>query len=292
MKGLLSTKFTDASLIGNKQINKEYIMTNIEFFKQQVKNLFKDYNTRVYNENEGFYEYSPRFFNDIDEILDIFHIGEEDSFTLMNAQHIIARLSGFYKWSELINASEPALELGRLLLINRIDYQMKQGYFTNLVESMIVADWKIYEKENLKDLDDESKLEVFKKVFLENESVKKNKRPKIRFNFKDAVNPQDMLKKIMREKNLSAEKAITSSITQKNCIRIIETGYASVALQMWGHADPYSEKEKLDNTIVEFKLSKDKERLVNLIMEKEDVSFDQAILYFMLFTLESLGYHI
>ena len=61
---------------------------------------------------------------------------------------------------------------------------------------------------------------------------------------------------------------------------------------MWGHADPYSEKEKLDNTIVEFKLSKDKERLVNLIMEKEDVSFDQAILYFMLFTLESLGYHI
>ena len=292
MKGLLSTKFTDASLIGNKQINKEYIMTNIEFFKQQAKNLFKDYNTRVYNENEGFYEYSPRFFNDIDEILDIFHIGEEDSFTLMNAQHIIARLSGFYKWSELINASEPALELGRLLLINRIDYQMKQGYFTNLVESMIVADWKIYEQENLKDLDDESKLEVFKKVFLEKESAKNNKRPKIRFNFKDAVNPQDMLKKIMREKNLSAEKAITSSITQKNCIRIIETGYASVALQMWGHADPYSEKEKLDNTIVEFKLSKDKERLVNLIMEKEDVSFDQAILYFMLFTLESLGYHI
>ena len=53
MKGLLSTKFTDASLIGNKQINKEYIMTNIEFFKQQAKNLFKDYNTRVYNENEG-----------------------------------------------------------------------------------------------------------------------------------------------------------------------------------------------------------------------------------------------
>ncbi len=292
MKGLLSTKFTDASLIGNKQINKEYIMTNIEFFKQQAKNLFKDYNTRVYNENEGLYEYSPRFFNDIDEILDNFHIGEEDPFTLMNAQHIIARLSGFYKWNELINASEPALELGRLLLINRIDYQMKQGYFTNLVESMIVADWKIYEKENLKDLDDESKLEVFKKVFLENESVKKNKRPKIRFNFKDAVNPQDMLKKIMREKNLSAEKAITSSITQKNCIRIIETDYADVALQMWGHADPYAEKEKLDNTIVEFKLSKDKERLVNLIMEKEDVSFDQAILYFMLFTLESLGYHI
>lgn len=267
-------------------------MTNIEFYKQQAKNFFKDYNTRVYNENEGFYEYSPRFFNDIDEILDNFNIGEEDSFTLMNAQHIIARLSGFYKWNELINASEAALELGKLLLSNRQDYQEKQGYFTNLVESMIVADWKLYEQENLKDFDDESKLEIFKKVFLEDNSTKSNKRPVIKFNFKGSVNPQDMLKKIMREKNLSAEKAITSSITQKNCIRIIETGYASIALQMWGHADPEAEKEKLDDPIVEFKLSKEKERLVNLIMEKEDVSFDQAILYFMLFTLESLGYHI
>lgn len=267
-------------------------MKNIDFFKQQAKNLFKDYKTRVYNENEGFYEYSPRFFNDIEEILANFEIGDEDSFTLMNAQHIIARLSGFYKWSELINASEPALELGKLLLINRQAYQEKQGFFTNMVESMIVTDWKSYEKEYLKDFDDESKLEVFKKVFLEDNPTKSKKRPKISFNFKDAVNPQDMLKKIMQAKNLSAEKAITSSITQKNCIRIIETGYAGIALSLWGHADPYAEKEKLDDPIVEFKLSKDKERLVALIMEKEDVSFEIAILYFLLFTLESLGYHI
>ena len=61
---------------------------------------------------------------------------------------------------------------------------------------------------------------------------------------------------------------------------------------MWGHADPDGEREKLDNHVVEFKLSKDKERLVGLIMDKENVSFEVAILYFMLFTLESLGYHI
>lgn len=267
-------------------------MTNIDFFKQQSKNFLKDYKTRVYDENEGFYEYSPRFFNDIEDILDKFHIGEEDSLTLMNAQHIIARLSGFYKWNELINASESALELGKLLLTNREEYQARQGYFTNMVESMIVADWKMYENEHLKDFDDEEKLEVFKKVFLEDKPIKRNKSPKIKFNFKEAVDPQDMLKKIMREKNLSADKAITSSITQKNCIRIIETGYASVALQMWGHADPEEEKEKLDDPIVEFKLSKEKERLVGLIMEKEQVPLHIAILYFMLFALEALGYHI
>lgn len=251
-------------------------MTNIEFFKQQAKNLFKDYNTRVYNEDEGLYEYSPRFFDDIDDIIMNFDIDEEGSFTLMNAQHVISRLAGFYKWAELIKASEPTLELGKLLLTNRKAYQERQGYFTNMVESMIVADWKDYEQEYIKDLDDESKLEVFKKVFLGEEPIKNNKRAKITLNFKDATNPQDMLKKIMREKNFSSEKAILSSITQKNCIRIIETGWASMALQLWGHADPEGAREKLDNPIVEFKLSKDKERLVSLIMEKEKVPFDQA----------------
>ncbi|MBP3619462.1 MAG: hypothetical protein J6J24_02245 [Clostridia bacterium] len=267
-------------------------MTNIEFFKQQSKNLFKDYNTRVYNENEGFYEYFPRFFNDIEDILYNFHIGEDSPFTLMNAQHIIARLSGFYKWNELITASESALELGRLLLINREDYEEKQGYFTNIVESMIVADWKFYEQEYLKDFDDESKLEVFKRVFLEKQSTSHYNRPAIKINFKDAIDPQDMLVKIMKKKNLSSAKAILSSITQKNCIRIIETGYIGAALQMWRHDNPNAEREKLENPIVEIKLSKDKERLVNLIMEKEGVSFRVAILYFMLVNLESLGYHI
>lgn len=266
-------------------------MTNIDFFKQQSKNLFKDYNTRMYNEHEGLYEYFPRFFTDIEDIIDSFDICEEDPFTLMNAQHIISRLAGFYKWTELIKASEAALELGKLLLVNRKAYQEKQGFFTNMVESIIVADWKTYEEENLKGFTDEAKLEIFKIVFLEETSTK-NKKPKIVLNFSNAINPQDMLRKIMREKNLSPEKAILSSITQKNCIRIIEVGYASIALQLWGHANFEGEKEKLDNPIVEIKLSQSKERLVRLVMEKEKVSFEKAILYFMLFTLESLGYHI
>ena len=94
-------------------------MANVDFFKQQAKNLLKDYNSRVFNDEVGFYEYSPRFFRDIDFIVDIFGVNEDGSFTLMNAQHIVARLSGFYKWNELIKASEPILEIGRLLLTNR-----------------------------------------------------------------------------------------------------------------------------------------------------------------------------
>ena len=150
----------------------------------------------------------------------------------------------------------------------------------------------MYEEANLKGFDDESKLEVFKMVFLDEGNNKKQNNSKSFIDFAKDRNAQDMLTKLMRDKNLPPDKAILSSITQTNCLRIIETGYAKVALPFWGHANPYKEKEKLDNPRVEFKLNKAKERLVALIMQKEDVEFKEAIQYFMLFALEGLGYHI
>ncbi len=269
-------------------------MDNIDFFKLQAKNFLKDFETRHYNEAEGIYEYMPRFFSDIDKIAMHFEIEEDESFSLMNAHHIIARLSGFKKWNELIQASESALELGKLLLTNRQSYEQSLGFFTNMYkDSMIVDDWKHYEEENLKDVDDEAKLEIFKKVFLEEYKPTRTKQnPVITFNFENDENAQDMLVKIMKHTKLTPDKAILSTITQKNCIRIIETGYSGIALSLWGHDNPYREWEKLDDKIVKFKLSKDKERLVNIIMEKEKVNFPTAVLYFMLHALESFGYHI
>lgn len=267
-------------------------MANVEFFKQQSKNLLKDYNSRVYNEEEGLYEYSPRYFHDIGFIIDAFDVNEDGSFTLMNAQHIVARLSGFYKWTELIKASESILEIGKLLLTNREAYQKKQGLFTNLVESLIVADWKSYESQYLEDFDDDAKLEAFKKVFLEQDVLEERKSPIITIDFSDDIDAQDMLKKIMKGKNLSPEKAILSSITQKNCVSILSTGWAGIAVSLWGHADPDDEREELENPLIEVKLNKDKAHLLEIVMEKENVSVSEAILYFMIFTLDSLGYHI
>ena len=257
-------------------------MANIEFFKQQSKNFMKDYKTRAFNEAEGFYEYSPRHFQDIDELLYDFGFKDDKSFTLMNAQHIIARLSGFYKWNELIQASEAALEIGKLLLINRHHSQ-----WVNIVE-----DWKMYEFQNLQGFDDDAKLEVFKMVFLGQNMPKKRKAPVITVDFTEETDAQDMLSKIMKKKNLTPDKALLSTITQKNCVTILATGWAGMAVSLWGHADPDGEREKLEDPIVKIKLSKDKERLISIVMEKENVSFGEALLYFMIFTLESLGYHI
>ncbi len=267
-------------------------MTNVEFFKQQSKNFLKDYKTKTYNSEEDFYEYNPRYFHDIETIIDAFNIDEDGSFTLMNAQHVVARLSGFYKWTELINASEPILEIGKLLLTNRESYQQKRGFFTNMVESLIVEDWKSYENQYLQGFDDEEKLEIFKKVILEEGVPQKSKVPVITIDFSDEIDAQDMLSKIMKKKNLTSEKALLSTITQKNCVTILATSWADIAVSMWGHADPEAEREKLEDPIIKIKLSKDKERLVHIVMEKENVSFGEALLYFMIFTLESLGYHI
>ena len=133
-------------------------MANVEFFKQQSKNFLKDYKTRVFNEDEGFYDYSPRYFQDIDELLYDFGFREDDSFSLMNAQHIVASLAGFHKWNDLIKASEPMLEIGKLLLMNRAAYQEREG-------GHIVDDWQWYQFKHLKSFDDNSKLEIFKMVF-------------------------------------------------------------------------------------------------------------------------------
>lgn len=93
-------------------------MTHIDFFKIQAKNLLKDFKTRIYNEKDELYEYSPKHF-DISGIFfyfDYYDDKKDFTFTLMNAQHLIAKMVGYEKWDNLIHASEPAQELAELLL--------------------------------------------------------------------------------------------------------------------------------------------------------------------------------
>ena len=95
-------------------------MNHTEYFKLQAKNLLKDYKTRVFCPKDGIYEYNPKFF----DITGIFHnldLNDDKSdfkFTLMNAQHVIAKLAGFPKWDDLLNANPSELELAHLLYDN------------------------------------------------------------------------------------------------------------------------------------------------------------------------------
>ncbi|MDQ6530534.1 hypothetical protein [Flavobacterium sp. LHD-85] len=132
-------------------------METIEYFKLQSKNLYKDFKTQkpYFDADYGreIYQYTPKYF-DIDALILDFDI-DEDNFTLMKAQHYIANLAGFIKWTEMQDASSSALKLSELLFRN--------------MHKISVMEWDIYisaqQRENGFAFDDDLKLDIFETVF-------------------------------------------------------------------------------------------------------------------------------
>jgi len=137
-------------------------MKHIEYFKLQAKNLFRDYQTKTpyIDEVHGFssYKYNPKYFDIFGIIVD--YDLDENNFTLMKAQHVIALMSGFEKWADLLRASEEKLELGKLLL----EYRDNETIIDDL-------DWHVGAIENANGivLDDAARLAVFKHFYLNSE---------------------------------------------------------------------------------------------------------------------------
>jgi hypothetical protein len=134
-------------------------MNTIDYFKLQAKNLHKDFKTKstvLDKTTTAFlYDYTPKYF-DIEMIISEFGIDEEN-FSLMNAQHVIAKIANFDKWAELLKASTAELELAKLLY----DHQNK----------IDLIGWNIYiadaQSMNETKLDTEIQVEIFKQVVIE-----------------------------------------------------------------------------------------------------------------------------
>jgi hypothetical protein len=133
-------------------------MTPIVYLKLQAKNLFRDYKTRTsfINKADGnsYYKYEPKYF-DVDSIL-LDYDWNEENFSLMKAQHTIALMAGFRKWADLSKASKVELELAKLLFDNQ--------------DKINAEEWGMYivdaERQNNTTFDPESRLEIFKQVFV------------------------------------------------------------------------------------------------------------------------------
>lgn len=101
------------------------------------------------------YEYKPKYF-DIDRIVLEYDLDEEN-FSPMNAQHVIAVMVGFRKWTDLVKASDAELELAKLLFDNQ--------------HKIYIDDWQDYiaEAEDMNGIsfDPEDRLEIFKQVFVD-----------------------------------------------------------------------------------------------------------------------------
>lgn len=131
-------------------------MKTIDYFKLQAKNLFKDFKTQkpVFDEgiNDYLNQYTPKYF-DIDKIVLDFDI-DEDKFSLMNAQHIIANLAGFEKWGTILKSSSKELELSKMLFDNQ-----------HMVDVVSWSDYIAYAEEmNQVKFNTETKLEIFKEA--------------------------------------------------------------------------------------------------------------------------------
>lgn len=134
-------------------------MNTIDYFKLQAKNLHKDFKTKIPvsdSEKTAFlYEYSPKYF-DVEMVISDYNLDEEN-FSLMNAQHVIAKMANFDKWASLLKASPAELELAMLLFEhqNKID----------------LIGWKFYiadaQSMNETELDAEIQVEIFKQVVVE-----------------------------------------------------------------------------------------------------------------------------
>lgn len=139
--------------------NEDRIVEHISYFKLQAKNLLRDYKSRTsyVDKSTGavvLCQYAPKFF-DIDGIFLDYDWPDAD-FSLMKAQHFIALMVGFRKWTDLLNASVAELELARLLFENQHKIDLES--------------WNMYVRkaEYLNDVvfDTEDRLAIFREVFL------------------------------------------------------------------------------------------------------------------------------
>ena len=127
-------------------------MDYIKYFKSQAKKFYKDFQTQYQKENDIIYSYRPKFWHDIDGVIVSFDI-DEDNFSLMKAQHIIANLANFDSWNDLIHANEYLLEIGYHLIEHR--------------NEDFVNEWQWYESyAELNRFDDMAKLDIFNHIFL------------------------------------------------------------------------------------------------------------------------------
>lgn len=114
----------------------------------------------------------------------------------------------------------------------------------------------------------------------------------MQLNFTNHSAAQDMIRIIEKDKGLSAVDAINFCIDQKIYNRILKTGWASIALDLWGHDDPEREWSQMEAPRLNVEIDEGKQNLVNNIVLKEKVDIETAISYFLIFAMEEMGYHI
>ncbi len=121
-----------------ESIPKKSNRTSVEYFRQQAKLLLKDY--KLMQENN--FDVSKIVFDEPQEHFDIINVlakankSQNDKLTLMNAQHILAKICDFKNWDDFLHSSKAKQKIGALKL-----NCYKIGMDPNIIDSakMLVA---------------------------------------------------------------------------------------------------------------------------------------------------------
>jgi hypothetical protein len=111
----------------------------------------------------------------------------------------------------------------------------------------------------------------------------------INLDFSKNRKAQDMIAIIMKEKKLSPEDALKYAINIDIYNEILNKGYGCIALDMWHH---FCKLRKLDDAIFKVDFDKHQEEMISDIEKHEKVDTETSICYFLIFTMDALGYHI
>ena len=141
-------------------------MTTIDYYKQQAKLLLKDYNLfkeNNFNQNEAMFD-EPQEHFDVHNVFSKVNRRTDEDITLMNAQHIIAKISDFKDWNDVLHSSEAQREIGAFKL-NAYKMGMDPNIIdaaNTLVSSELFAEY--VDDEGDVNYTDEEELEMWKYV--------------------------------------------------------------------------------------------------------------------------------
>lgn len=108
----------DIDDLSSENVQKKSNQTTVEYFKQQAKLLLKDY--KLMRENN--FDASKIVFDEPQEHFDVNNVlvkankSQNDKLTLMNAQHILAKICDFKNWEDFLHSSKAKQEIGALKL--------------------------------------------------------------------------------------------------------------------------------------------------------------------------------
>lgn len=114
----------------------------------------------------------------------------------------------------------------------------------------------------------------------------------LKLNFSGNFIAQDMVSIIMRDKNVSAGEAVAMAITPEIYEILQDAGWAPIAFDLWGHAEPEKEMIALDDPAITVELPRERELLISNVMKQERIDVETAVGYFLVFMMGKLGYHI